>query len=181
MQKNTMKKNATGFTLVELILVIAIFSIIIASITSFFVLVIRGKGKSVTRVEAQEQARIAMNRMTYEIKRSTSASSSSKFDVNIATTSTSTFILVSSVSARNPTVFNVSNGILYMKYGTSASVALTSKDVSISNLMFSKYASTNGRSNGIVVSMTVYKADASGQTANDVYYPLETAVEISGK
>ncbi len=178
-----MKKvnDKKGFTLVEMILVIAIFSVIIASITGFFVMIIRGKAKSITRVEAQEQARIAINRIAYEVKRSTGVNVISKLDVEIATSASSTFVINSSDVPRNPTTFNVSNGILYMKYGSSTPVALTSRDVSVSSLIFSKYSGAYAnRSNGVVINMTVYKLDGNGQTEFDVYYPIETAIEILG-
>ncbi len=180
-----MKKsnNKKGYTLIELIIVIGIFSLLIASITGFFVVTIRGKAKSQARIEAQEQARIVVDRIAYEIRRAKSVNALSKVNINLASSSGSTFILdvPATASSRNPTTFSVVNGILYMKYGTDTAIPLTSKDISITSLVFSNLTSANNRSKNVLVSMNVFKASPTGQTATDVNYPIETAIEIKGK
>ncbi len=184
MQKQNSKiknsKLVSGFTLVEMIMVIAIFSVLLFAIAGFFIMTIQSRGKSQARIEVQEQARTAIERVAYDIRRATSTTLALGANVNVATGSAS-FNLISSVASRNPTIFTVSNGILYVKYGTGSTTALTSKDVTINSLIFTNLSSTNGRSKNILVNMIFTKADPTGKTSSDINYPIETTVEIMGK
>ncbi len=179
MMKNKKINLNNGCTLVEMIVVVAIFSVLLFSTAGFFIMTIQARGKAQTRIEAQEQARIAIERISYDIRRA-SGINTSNFGVNLALSSSSVLSLVAS-STRNPTIYSVSNGILNVKYGTGSTTALTSRDVTVSNLVFTNLSSTNGRSKNILINMTLTKADPTGKTLTDVIYPVETTVEIMGK
>ncbi len=171
----------SGVTLVELLLVVGIFALLLTSVAGFFIMTVQGRGKSQAHIEAQEQARFAMQKITYEIRRATSTNPSSSFGVNFASSSLYTLSLVTpaSASSRNPTIFSVASGTLFIKQGTGSTTALTSKDVTVSSLIFTNLSS--GKSKDILVNMTISKVDPTGNTALNVNYPLETTVEIEGK
>ncbi len=170
-----------GFTLVELILVIALFSIIMGAILNFFIATLSGRVKAAAHMEVQEQARFVGDRLAYEIRRSTKIEAVSVFGTNLAATSTGTLSLDMVDSSRTPTVFSVASGILYMKQGTSAAVALTSNDVSVTNLTFTNLSLSNGRSKHILVNFTLSKPDPAGIATLTIVYPMEMSVEMRGK
>ncbi len=175
------KNQKSGTTLVELLLVIGIFALLLISIAGFFIMTVQGRGKSQAHIEAQEQARFAMQKMTYEIRRAASVNGNSNLNVNFASSSAYTFSLVEPTSgvSRSPTVFSVVSGILYEKQGAGTSTALTSKDVSVTNLMFTNLSS--GKSKNILVNLTISKPDPTGNASLTINYPLETSIEIEGK
>src|SRR6185369_17697825 len=154
------KKTRTkkGFTLVELIIVIAIFTLVIGATLKFFIATLSGRAKAPTHIEAQEQARLAEDHIIYEIRRANGIAGTSVFGTNLAS-STGSLDLTMSVPARNPTSFSLASGTIYIKQGANAKIALTSNDVTVTNLTFTNLSSSNGRSKDILMNMTVLRPD----------------------
>ena len=142
--------NNKGFTLVELILYIAIISIFIGGAVLFAWNVIYGQVKSSIHQEVNQNLRLASKRIIYEIRNAS--------DINSVTSST--LSLSSSDSARNPTVFDLFEGQLRIGYGTSgacpatAPCPLTSNRVSVTSLSFTD-VSSNPDSKNIQFTITI--------------------------
>ncbi len=179
MQKQS--KSEAGFSLVELMISIGIFSILILTLAGLFTMTLYGSSKSKTRIEAQEQNRLALEHMTYEIRRANGIFAGASFGVNLAANANASVGFTMSDSTHNPTTFSVASGILYIKQGANPAVALTSTDAAVSSLIFTNLSTANGRSKDILVSMIVTKPDPTGIAALNVTYPMEMAVEITGK
>lgn len=127
-----------GFTLIEMLLYVAIISILITAMISFSWDAIYGGVRSSTEQEVNQNTRLAAKRILYEIRNASG--------VNIV--SGSTLNLSSSDSSRNPTVIDVSGGRLRIGYGasgpcpTSSPCYLTSNQVTVSNLIFTNLSSS---------------------------------------
>lgn len=125
-------RNTQGFTLVELILYIAISSIFMLASVSFAWDVIYGRVKSYTQQEVNQNMRFTTKRITYEIRNAAGINSVTANSISLSNTD----------SARNPTVISVSSGRVRIGYGstgncpTTSPCFLTSNGVSVTNLSF---------------------------------------------
>lgn len=139
-----------GFTLIELLLYIGIISIFLTGAILFAWDVIYGRVKSSVQREVGANIRLASKRISYEIRSATG--------INLA--SGSTLSLGMADSSRNPTIFSLSGGRVYIGYGSSGSCptsspcALTSNLVTIPTLIFTN-RSTGSSSYNIEFDITV--------------------------
>jgi prepilin-type N-terminal cleavage/methylation domain-containing protein len=171
----------SGFTLVELLVVIGVSAVVGTVVLGFFVSTLTGRAKAQARAHVQEQARFAMERMVYEIRRARGIEVTSDFDVDLSDNASYTLDLDMSTAGRDPTTFAVSAGVLTIKQGSGSAVDLTSNDVEVTNLTFNNRTTANNRSHDITITLTVHKADPSGQGSGDIFYTLQSSVEIRGK
>lgn len=139
-----------GFTLIELLLYIGIISIFLTGAILFAWDIIYGRVKSSVQREVGANIRLASKRISYEIRSATG--------INIA--SGSTLSLSTTDASRNPTIFSLSGGRIYLGYGSSGSCptsnpcALTSNLVSVPTLIFTNH-STGGSSYNIKFDITI--------------------------
>ena len=136
---NLNKKTNKGFTLIELILYIALISIFITGAILFAWDIIYGGAKSGVQREVNQNLRLVAKRIAYEIRNSSAINSITVGDLCLA----------SSTPARNPTRIYVFNGQLYVAWGGGTinctgmtnNQPLTSNKVSISGLVFTDRSS----------------------------------------
>lgn len=171
-------RNQHGTTLVELLVVTGLFVIVGGLAIGFFLSAFTGGAKAKANIEAQENARFAMQRVVYEIRRSRGIEVTSDFGVNLATTSGTTLDLDMTDALRDPTTFQVAGGVLQMQQGTGGFVDLTSDDVTVTNLTFDNRTTGNGRSRHIKMILTVTHPDPTGAEAIEIVYTLQTTVEL---
>lgn len=170
-------RDKRGVTLVELVVVTGLFAVVGGLAVAFFLSVITGRARSLARIETQEQARVAMQRMVYEIRRARGIEGTSDFDVNLAVVPGSTLDLDMEDIARDPTTFLVASGVLRMSQAGGSAVDLTTADVTVSDLTFSDYSTANGLSQNIGVSLTIEHVDPTGGDA-PFSYSLRSTVEL---
>jgi len=126
-------KNNRGFTLIELILYIALVSIFISAAITFAWDIIYGRAKSQVQLEVLQNLKLVSQKINYEI-RSASAINS------VTATSLS---LASLDAAHNPTVIDLNAGAVRIGYGADANCpssspcSVTSNLVNVSSLTFS--------------------------------------------
>ena len=129
-------KFLKGFTLVEVILYVAIVAIFITAMVSFAWDAIYGRVKSFTHQEVNQNIRLASKRILFEVRNATG------INTPAPSASGSTLSLIMADSARNPTVFSVSGERLKVGWGssgpcpTTAPCNLTSNLVSVTSLTF---------------------------------------------
>ena len=154
-----------GFTLIELILYIAIVGIFISGAILFPWDIIYGRVKSNAQQQVSQNLRLAGKRMIYEIRNASDVNSISASSLSLALTD----------PARNPTIFDVSAGRLRIGYGssgpcpTTAPCDLTGNNVTVTNLIFTDLSSGTDSKN-IQFTMTIdSNADRKEWQMNETY------------
>jgi prepilin-type N-terminal cleavage/methylation domain-containing protein len=155
------KKNGSffcaGFTLIETLVYIAIFSIFIGSLVSFLNLMTTSRINNQITLEINNQGNDLIRIITQSIRNADSINSPS-----ISNTSSSLELLTSNPTT-STTVFSESGGILYMTEGTESPIALNNNNVNISNLVFSNL-SRSGTSGSIQVRFTLSSMISNSST-----------------
>ena len=172
---NRQKKYKNGFTLIELIIYVAIISIIATAFITFSISIIDSKGKTDVIQEVNANVRSALDIVTRHVRSASGlnvASSTFDTDPGILTINTNS-------SSTDPTVIelNQDDGTLQLTQGASSPVSVTSNVIKVTNLMFTNLTASSSREN-IRIQMTL---EYSGPTDDPVYQysrSLQTAVSI---
>lgn len=131
--QNLKLKAEKGFTLIEMILYVAIIAIFVTSLTSFAWDAIYARVKSYTHQEVNQNLRLASKRILLEIRNASG--------INEPVGPSSLSLAMNDIN-RNPTVIDVSGGRLRVGWGSSGPCPvsspcnLTSNLVNITNLTF---------------------------------------------
>jgi len=150
-----LRTSQQGYTLVELILTIAILALIGALGVNLFLAVLNNRAKVMAQIEVQQNAHSAMERIVYEIRRAYDTEATTDFDTNLATTPGATLDLDMTDAGRDPTTFEVNSGVIQITQGAGSTVYLTSNDVTVTDLTIEDRSTGNGRSNNLRVNLTV--------------------------
>jgi len=125
-----MRSNKTqrGFTLLELLLYLAIVSLIVGSLSAFLIFSFQMRIKNQTIAEVEQQGKQVMQLIMQTARNAEAINSPA-----ISATSTSVSFDVVTAS-KDPTVFSLSGNALRIQEGTSSAVVLTNSRVSASGL-----------------------------------------------
>jgi len=165
------RSRQQGYTLIELLLYIAILGILLPSVVAFMGLAVdvRVKNQSIAEVDSQGMA--AMDYITQTIRNASSISAPS------AAASGSSLTLIVPTGTLSPTVFSLNGTALQVKEGSAAAIALTSSDITISNLTFTNLSRSG--TNGIVqISFTVSRTNPGGRNEYDYSKTFITSAEV---
>lgn len=144
-----------GFTFIELLLYIAILSIILTSLVTFAWNAIDNSGKSTTQQEIASNARFVSERLLYEIRKAVDINTAtSNFGINLATDQTKQLSLKEN-APNDPTLINVVSGKIQIKQGAAAAVALNSTDTTVTDLTFTNNSSGDGKTKNITYTLTI--------------------------
>lgn len=147
------KKNLKANTLLELLLYLALSSIVIAVITGLYTLIVRARVENDTMIEVQSQAQIVTNIINREI------SNAQGINSPLIAASGTSLSLINSTASLDPTVFSLVSGQLTMTQGLNPSVPLTSEDMEITSLSFENN-SIAGTPGIITYEFTIDNADS---------------------
>ena len=167
-------KTKNGFTLIELILYVALISVFVTGAVYFAWDIIYGRVKSSVQQEVSQNLRLASKRLIQEIRNAEGVSS----------IGASTISLVMENSARNPTAFDVSNGRLRIGYGASGSCpttspcTLTSDQVTVTDLTFTDLSSGGGETINVSFTITLESNNPSGRQEWERSDTFSTSVEL---
>ena len=118
-------------SLIEVMLYISISTIIMITLSYFMFTVIKSRVKSQTIIEVEHQGNQVMYLITESIRNSHSVSSP------LPQTSGSSVSLTTFEAGNNPTVFSLTDGIVYIQEGVSDPVPITSERVIVTNIEIS--------------------------------------------
>jgi type II secretory pathway pseudopilin PulG len=158
MAKKVLITGGAGFTLIELILYVALVSIFISGAVFFAWDVVYGRVKSRVQQEVSQNLRLASKRVSYEIRNAMGVNSASGSTLSLSMEDTS----------RDPTVFDLSGGRLRIGFGSAAPCPitapceLTSNQVTVTNLEFID-RSAGSDSINIQFTITVENNNPSGR------------------
>ncbi len=128
-------QKTKGFTLIETIIYIFIFSILVTALASFVGTMQASKKHSQLILEVNDQGSRISRLITSTIHNATAINSPT-----ISSTSTILSLEMAS-STINPTVFSLGGaGTLYITEGSQDTVQLTNNKVLVSNLVFENYS-----------------------------------------
>lgn len=154
-------RHQAGYTLIELLLYVAILGMLLGSVVAFLGTVTEARVKGQTIAEVNEQGTAAIDYITRTIRNATSISAPAAGGA--AATS---LTLVVPTAGLSPTVFSLNGASLQVKEGTAATVTLTGSDIEISNLSF-KNLTRPGTTGIVQTSFTVSRVNPANRSAFD--------------
>jgi len=173
MFKISFHNHQSGFTLFELLVYVAIVSVVIVSAVYFTIDIINASQKSRAFQEVQQNARLAMSRMLQAVQEADDVNTGqSNFDSNPGLLS-----LAMDDSARNPTIFRVASNALQISQGTGDFIDLTSDKVIVTNLVFTNL-SVIDRTKNIKITITVEHINPDNTKAFEASVTLQSAAVI---
>ncbi len=160
------KTKTKGFTLIELILYIALVAIFLSGAIFFAWDLVYGRQKAMAKQTVDQSARIAMSRIAYEIRRAT--------DINsLATTS------IELENGTNDTTISLNTNTIELTTEGAGPFALTSDQVTVTDLTFTDLSSTDENSNNILVSITLTQSGVAVSEQFTADTTLTETVELN--
>lgn len=142
-----------AFSLVELIIYMAVFAFVSVSLVGLIVAVTKDRGHVEARSEVQQNIRYSVTRMTQAIHSAT----------GINGTPGATLSLILAAAAKNPTVFDLSAGVLRITEGVGSAQAITSDKVTVTGLTFTQISNAAPAKTTIQINLTI-KYNDGGNT-----------------
>lgn len=164
-------KKSEGYTLIELLLYVALVGILLSAITVFFGIVADARIKNQTINEVNEQGTYAMEYMTRIARGATSVSSPAA-----AATGTSLTLVVPTASL-SPTIFSVTGTVLQIKEGAGTAVALTTSKVRVDSLSVTNLT-RSGTSPIVQISLTLSRINTLDRNEYDYQRTFTTSVGL---
>lgn len=148
-------KTKNGFTLLELLLYMAIVALMLGALTQISWNFIFAGEKSAYQQEAFSNARLISEKIKYEIRNAKDINLSlSTFNTNLASSPGSKLSLAEN-SPNDPTEIDVLSGKLRIKRGAGATINLNSTNTSVTNLTFTNYSSGDNKSKHVGFTLTL--------------------------
>lgn len=126
-------KYRRGFSFIELIMYIAIVAVFVSGAILFGVNVTEGRIKGNVQQEVADNLRLAVARISFEIRNASS----------ITSVTAGTLTLANTDATRNPTVIGTSGGRIYVQFGSSGTCSVAGACPITGNLVTSTLAFTN--------------------------------------
>lgn len=162
---------AAGYTLVELLVYIAIISTLLFAATAFFGVVVDARVKNQSITEVNQQGAQAMELIGQTIRNATSITTPA------AGASGASLTLVVPTGSLSPTVFDSSSNVLRITEGAGAATSLTNSKVQVSSLTFRNL--TRSGTPGIVqVSFTLARVNANNRNEYSYSKSFQTSVGL---
>ena len=146
--KNVRIKKIYGFTLIETLLYIMIFSIVVFLIFQIYALVLESRGRQRTTVEVNEEGSRIIQMITQNVRNATSINSPTPAN-NLDVLSIYTY-----TTANNPTLYYLVGNDLVIKEGSATTVILNSNRVKITSLKFTNL-SKSGTKGTVKIEFTI--------------------------
>ncbi len=140
-REKTNHSCTTGFTLIEILIYISLFSIVVGGLLITAYNVISGSGRLHNKVFINEEAAFMIRKFDWALTGATAIS---------VTSSTKLTITKPSLSA-NPLAFSLSSGTLMLVRGVSSSVQLNSASIKVNSLAFTEIPPSGGRPKGVSI------------------------------
>lgn len=164
-----------GFTLIELMLYVAIVSVLLSTVVGLYMALAQSRTKMQAVSEVEMQGYHAMAQVTAAIRGGQSISSPTPGNASGSLT------LVTGATSTNPTIIDVMSSTLRIKEGTSNPIALTNSRVQVSNLVFENFTNP-GTEGSIFVYFTLSNVNLTGRydsTYSAIFYGAATIRRIS--
>jgi type II secretory pathway pseudopilin PulG len=165
------QRQQSGYTLIELLLYVALIGTLLTSVVGFFTLMADARVKNQTINEVNDQGVFVMDSITQSLRNASSITSPT-----IGTSGTSLTIAMPT-SSINPTVFNLSGTTMQLKEGTNTAVSLTNSKIQVTALTV-KNLSRSGTPGLAQISFTLARINTAGRSEYDYQKTFTTSVAI---
>jgi len=165
-------QHQSGYTLIELLLYVAIVGAVLTSVTFFFGITLDARVKNQSILEVNEQGTAVMDAITQTIRNGNSITAPT------IGTSGASLTLVVPTGTLSPTIFNLSSGAVQIKEGAAALVPVTSSKVVVSSLTFKNLsrASTPGT---VQVSFVISRLNPNNKNEYDYQKTFVGTAEVA--
>lgn len=160
-----------GYTLIELLLYVVMLGILLSAVVAFFGMTTDARVKNQSITEVNEQGADVMDYMTQTIRNALSIASPT------IGTSANQLIVSGPTANLSPTVFSVVSGVLQVREGSSAAIALTSSKVQVSSFTITN-VSRAGTSGIVKISFTISRLASPVLNEYDYQRTFTTSVGI---
>lgn len=164
-------KKQSGFTLVELLLYVAIVSNLLLALAAFFSTSLTARAKNQSIFEVNQQGQASVEYIAQTIRNSSSISAPA------AGASAASLTLVVPTGSLSPTIFDLSGSTLQVKEGVAAYVPLTNSKVQVTALSFTNL-SRPGTEGVVQVSITLSRVNNTGQNQFDYQKTFTTSAAL---
>ena len=164
--KNSKFRTSKGFTLIELILYIALVAIFLSGAIFFAWDLVYGRQKAMAKQTVDQSARIAMSRIAYEVRRAT--------DVNSITATS-----IELENGANDTTISLNSNAIDLTTNGAGPYILTSDQVAVTDLSFTDLSSTDQNSNNVLVSITLTQSGVAVSEQFTADTTLSETVELN--
>jgi len=162
-----------GFTLLEMLLYLAMMSLVLVAATLFLAeFTISARVKTAAWQEVERNAHFAMNRVAVEIREAAGINVGD----SVLGSDPGRLSLAVAVGARNPTVFSVTSGTLYVQQGSGPALALTSSKVNVKEFIVEDVSSSAIHRNYRVHLKAAYRSDLAETAMAEM--TIETTAQI---
>lgn len=135
--KSLNNKNKKAFTLVETLLYIVVLGICLTAMSSFIDMINAAKAKNRLVLSIERQGENINEIISESIRNSSGINTPS------ANSTSNSLSLAFSDGNKNPTVFSLTNGIIYIKEGVGSAIPLSSNLLVAENLSFKNISRIN--------------------------------------
>lgn len=161
----------SGFTLLELLLYVAIVGTLLFAVVSFYGLAMDARIKNQAVAEVNQQGTQALDQITQIIRNATSVTTP------VAAGSGASLVLVVPTASLSPTTFSLNGTALQVVEGNGSAINITGGKVRISSLTF-KNLTRSGTNGNVQVSFIVTYANNTGRTHYDYQRTFTTSAEV---
>lgn len=161
--------NNRGFTFIELILYVAILTIVLSALVPFAWNAVETGVKSAVQQEVNSNARYVSERIKYEIRNATG--------INYLVGST-ILSLATATPATNPTLIYSSGGNMFIKQGTADPVSIISAKTVINSLIFTNFTSGDSKTKHIQFVINIAAAFGAARQEYQDSVVIESSAEV---
>ncbi len=147
-----------GFTLVEMILYVAICSILMVTISVFLSFLLDARIRSQAITEVNQQGFQVLSLVTQTIRNGRS------IETPTIGTSSSTLSVTTGDVLLNPTIFTTTSGRVQIKEGSKNPIPLTNSRVTVSDIRFENVSSVSSIEKIIRISFTMSYVNLGGKS-----------------
>jgi len=148
--------NRRGFTLIELLLYLGLAAVMMLTLAVFFSTMISARVKNQAIAEVEEQGAQILDIITQEVRNADAINSPA------AGGSATSLSLDTVLAWSDPTVFDITSGVIRMKQGNGTTTALTNGRVTASGLTFQNL-SRSATTGAIRITFTLSHVNPAGR------------------
>lgn len=149
-----------GFTLIEVIIYLALFGILMGGVAAAVYAIVEGGGRSQNKILIQEEGNFLLEKLDWALSGAASLS---------ATSSPPSLSITKYSYSFSPLVFDISGNEVRLKQGGGGENDLNSNNVSAKNLNFQDIPASNGRPEGVLITFSLTGLTSGGATESQEF------------